>query len=54
MNEDIFLRSIFQNFNHSLVNEEFPHCLKQAEVILVFKKDEKLDKYQLSPKFMKG
>ena len=44
MNEDIFPRLIFQNFNQSLVNGEFPHSLKQAEVILVFKKEEKLDK----------
>ena len=28
MNEDIFSRLIFQNFNESLVNGEFPHCLK--------------------------
>ena len=44
MNEDIFSRLIFQNFNQSLINEGFPHCLKQAEVIPVFKKEEKLDK----------
>ena len=33
------LRLIFQN---SLVNGEFPHCSKQAEVIPVFKKDKNL------------
>ena len=44
MNEDIFSRLIFQNFNQSLINSEFPHCLKQAEVITVFKNKEKLDK----------
>ena len=44
MNEDIFSRLIFQNFNQSLVNGDFPHCLKQAEVIPVLKKEEKLDK----------
>ena len=38
MNEDIFSRLIVLNFNQSLVNDEFPHCLKQAEVIPVFKK----------------
>ena len=36
MNEDIFSRLAFQNFNQSLVSGEFPHCLKQAEVISVF------------------
>ena len=30
MNEDIFSRLMFQNFNQSLINGEFPHCLKQA------------------------
>ena len=44
MNEDIFSRLIFQNFNQSLINGEFPHCLKQAEIIPVFKKEKKLDK----------
>ena len=39
MNEDIFSRLIFQNFNQSLINGDFPHCLKQAEVIPVFKKE---------------
>ena len=43
-NEDIFSRLIFQNFNQSLINGEFPHCLKQAEIISVFKKEKKLDK----------
>ena len=38
MNEDIFSRLVFQNFNQSLVNGEFPNCLKQAKVIPVFKK----------------
>ena len=42
INEDIFPISIFQNFNQSLVNEEFSQCLKKA--IPVFKKEEKLDK----------
>ena len=49
MNEDIFSRLIFQNSNQSLVNGEFPHCLKQAEVIPVFKKEEKLDKSNYRP-----
>ena len=44
-NEDIFSTLIFQNFNQSLVIGEFPHCLKQAEVIPVFKKEEKLEKF---------
>ena len=39
INEDIFPRLIFQDFNQSLVNGEFSHCLKQAEVISVFKKE---------------
>ena len=42
MNEDIFSRLIFQNFNQSLINGEFPHCLKQVEVIAVFKKRKNL------------
>ena len=37
MNEDTFSRLIFENFNQSLVNSEFSHCLKQAKVISVFK-----------------
>ena len=41
-NEDIFSRLIFQNFNQSLINGEFPHCLKQVEVIAVFKKRKNL------------
>ena len=41
MNEDILSRLIFENLYQFLVSGEFPHCLKQAEVILVFKKDEK-------------
>ena len=49
MNEDIFSRLIFQNFNQSLINGDFPHCLKQAEVIPVFKKEEKLDKSNYRP-----
>ena len=44
MNEQIFSRLIFQNFKQSLVNIEFPHCLKQDEVIPVFKIKEKLHK----------
>ena len=28
INEDIFSRLIFQNFNQSLVSGKFPHCLK--------------------------
>ena len=44
MNEDIFSRLLFQNFNQSLMNGEFPHCLKQAEVITVFENKEKCDK----------
>ena len=49
INEDIFSTLIFQNFNQSLVNGEFPHCLKQAEVIPVFKNKEKLDKSNNRP-----
>ena len=49
MNEGIFSRLMFQNFNQSLVNGEFPHCLKQAEVIPVFKNKEKLDKSNNRP-----
>ena len=49
INEDIFSRLIFQNSNQSLVNGEFPHCLKQAEVIPVFKNKEKLDKSNNRP-----
>ena len=41
MNEDIFSRSIFQNINQSLSNGEFPRYLNQAEVVPVFKKQEK-------------
>ena len=47
MNEDIFSRQIFQNFNQSLINGDFPHWLQQAEVIPVFKKEEKFEKVQL-------
>ena len=49
MHEDIFSRLTFQNFNQSLVNGEFPHYLKEAEHISVFKKEEKLDKYNYRP-----
>ena len=49
MNEDIFSRLIFQNSNQSLVNGEFSHCLKQAEVIPVFKNEETLDKSNNRP-----
>ena len=49
MNEGIFSRLMFQNFNQSLVNGEFPHCLKQAEVIPVFKNKEKLHKSNNRP-----
>ena len=49
MNEDIFLRPIFQNFNKFLINGDLPHCLKQAQVIPVFKKGEKLDKSSYRP-----
>ena len=49
MNEDIFSRLIFQNFNQSLVNGEFAHCLKQAEVIPVLTNKEKLDKSNRRP-----
>ena len=48
MNEDIFSRLMFQNFNQYLVNGEFPHCLKQAEVIPFFKKVEKTCEYFIS------
>ena len=30
MNEDIFSRLIFQNFNQSFINGNFRRCLKQA------------------------
>ena len=43
INEDIFSRLIFQNLNQSLVNGEFPHCLKQGEVIPIFKNKGKLE-----------
>ena len=49
MNKDIFSISIFQNFIQSLTNREFPPCLKQAEVIPVFKNKEKLDKSNNRP-----
>ena len=49
MNEDIFSRLIFQNFNQSIVNGEFPHCLKQAEVLPVFKKEKTFDKSNYRP-----
>ena len=49
MNEDIFSRLIFQNFNQSLVNGEFPQCLKQPEVNAVFKEEEKLNKSNYRP-----
>ena len=49
MNEDIFSRLIFQNFNQSLISGDFPHCLNQAEVILVSKKEEKRDKSNYRP-----
>ena len=42
MNEGILSRLIFQNFKQSLVNGEFLHCLKQAEVIPVLKKRKNL------------
>ena len=44
INEGIFSRLIFENFEQSFVNDKFSHCLKQAEVNSVFKKEEKLDK----------
>ena len=44
MNEDNFSRLIFQNFNQSLVNGEFPHSSKHTEVIPIFKNKEKRDK----------
>ena len=49
MNEDIFKRLIFQNLNQALVNGEFRHCLKQAEVIPGFKKEKRLDKSNYRP-----
>ena len=52
MNEDIFSRLIFQNCSlkkFQLVNDEFSHCLKQAEVIPVSKKEGKLDKSNYRP-----
>ena len=44
INEGIFSRLIFENFEQSFVNDKFSHCLKQAKVNSVFKKEEKLDK----------
>ena len=49
MNEDIFSRLIFQNFNQFLINGEFAHCLKQAEVIPAIKREKKLDKPNSKP-----
>ena len=49
MNEHISSNLIFQKFNQSFINGEFPHCLKQAEVIPVFRKEEKLDKFNYRP-----
>ena len=49
MNEEISSRLIFQNFNQSFINSEFSHCLKQAEVIPVFERKEKLDKFNYRP-----
>ena len=49
MNEDIFSRLIFQNCYQSLINDDFPHCFKQSEVIPVFRKEEKLDKSNYRP-----
>ena len=49
MNEDIFSRLTFQNVNQCLINGDFPSCVKQAEVISVIKKEEKLDKSNYRP-----
>ena len=49
INQGIFSRLIFQNFNQSLVSGEYPHCLKEAKVIPVFKKEEKPDKSKYRP-----
>ena len=49
MNKDIFSRLIVQNFSQYLINGDFTHCLKQAEVMPVFKKEEKLDKSNYRP-----
>ena len=49
INQGIFSRLIFQNFNQSLVSGEFPHCLKEAKVIPVFKEEEKPDKSKYRP-----
>ena len=49
IDEDIFLRLIFQNFNQSLVNGELHNCLKQAEIIPVLEKEEKIDKFKHIP-----
>ena len=49
MNEGIFSRLTFPNFNQSLINGEFPHFLKQAEAIPVFKKKGKLVKSKYRP-----
>ena len=48
MNEDIFSRLMFPNFNQLFVNGQFPYCLKQAKVIPFFKKVEKLEKSNYS------
>ena len=49
INEDIFSRMVFQNFNQSIVNGEFPQRLKQAEIIPIFKNKEKRDKSNNRP-----
>ena len=49
MNKDIFPRLVVQNFSQSIINGDFPHCLKQPEVMPVFKKEEKLDKSNYRP-----
>ena len=38
MNEEIFSKFIFQNFNQLLVDSKFLLCLKQAEVTFAMKK----------------
>ena len=49
INEDSFSRIVFQNFNQSIFNGEFPQCLKQAEIIPIFKNKEKRDKSNNRP-----
>ena len=49
MSKNMFSRLIFQHFYQPLVNGEFTYCLKQAEVVSIFKKYEKIDKSNYRP-----